>query len=239
MGEKDEKKEVKKKIPERGFKVTLGRFVDIILVGLAVMIIIFSFLAFVGIASSFALSARKATEPGRSCILFSSGINGTTDLSLGPSSSCIFILITPIIIWAVIFPFIAFLALKIWQAWDLSFLVYIWSLINGLLFLFVLVASSVVTIGERYTCNEVATLLHPVSGMQQCSQGGAYLNGTLGFDGYLRFDDLIDTTEAGLWISTIILLIVFVIYILRCILWSFRFCRKATKGKGKGKSSQA
>ena len=239
MGEKEEKKnkekKEKKKIEERGFKVTLGRFVDIVLVGLSVIIVLFSFLAFISIASSFALSSRRATEPFRSCILFSSAINGTTDLSLGLSSSCILVLITPIIVWAVIFPLIAFLALKIWQAWSLSFLVYIWSLIIGLLFLFVLVVSCVVTVGERYTCNQVEMLIHPVSGKQACSQGGAYLNGTLGFDGYLRFDDLIDTTETGMWISTIFLLIIFVIYILRCVLWSFRFCRKSSKGK----SSQA
>ena len=230
MGEKDEKKG-KKKIEERGFKVTLGRFVDIILVGLAVLIILFSFLSFIAIASSFALSSRRATEPGRSCILFSSAINGTTDLSLGPSSSCILILITPIIIWAAIFPLIAFLSLKIWQAWSLTFFVYFWSFLIGLLLLFVLVVSSVLTIGEKYTCNQVATLLHPVSGMQQCSQGGAYLNGTQGFDGYLRFDDLIDTTEVGMWISTMIIFIILVIYILRCVLWTFRLCRKSTKGK--------
>ena len=224
-----------KKISERGFKVTLGRLMDIILVGCALAIVLFSFIAFVSIAFSFALSARRATVPGRSCILFSSAINGTSDIALGPSGPCVVVLITPIIIWAVILPFIGFLIIKIWQAWNMSFLVYIWGLINGLLFLFTLIIACVVTVGEQYTCHQVALLPHPISGMQRCSQGGAYTNSTLGFDGFLRFDDLIDTTETGLWISAIFLLAIFVIYILRCILWTFRVCTKSIKGKGKSK----
>ncbi|KAI6645784.1 hypothetical protein LOD99_13047 [Oopsacas minuta] len=231
MGEEKKESEKSKRIPERGFKVTLGRFVDIILVGLGIIIVIFSLLTFIAIASSFALSARRATEPGRSCVLFSSAINGTSDLSLGPSGPCVVVLLTPIIIWAVIFPFIGFLVLKIWQAWNMTFLVYIWGFINVLLFLYVLIISCVVTVGERYTCDQVATLTHPISGMQECSQGGAYTNATLGFDGFLRFDDLIDTTETGLWISTLFLLAIAVIYVLRCILWTFRCIRKSSPSK--------
>lgn len=235
MGDEKKTEEKKSKITERGFKVTLGRFMDIILVGCALAIFLFSFVSFVSIASSYALSARRATVPGRSCVLFSSAVNGTSDIALGPSGPCVVVLITPIIIWAVMLLFIGFLVVKIWQAWNMSFLVYIWALVHGLLFVFTLIIACVVTVGEQYTCHQVATLPHPISGTQRCSQGGAFTNATLGFDGFLRFDDLIDTTETGFWICSIFLLAIFVLYILRCILWTFRLCSKSVKGKGKSK----
>ena len=234
MGEEGEKKQGKQKIQERGFKVTLGRFVDVILFGLGFIILLFSMLTFITMASSFALSANRATVPGMSCVLYSTAINDTSNIALGNSGTCVVVLITPIIVWAVVIPFMAYLILKLWQAWNLNCLVYIWALINGTLFFYVLAVALVLTIGEQVTCNAVATLPHPIGGQQDCSQGGAYTNSTLGFDGFLRFDDLIDTAEVGLWISTIFLLIVLVIYVFRCILWTFRCCRKTTSKKVKG-----
>ncbi|WP_411025166.1 hypothetical protein, partial [Salmonella sp. s54836] len=69
---------------EKGFLVTKGRFIDIILVTLSIVILLFSFLAFVTIISSLVLTAFASNIPHHRCILYAQPSENKTDIVFGP-----------------------------------------------------------------------------------------------------------------------------------------------------------
>ena len=210
---------------EKGFLLTKGRFVDLVLVTLGLITLAFSLLAFIGITSSLIVTTTASRIPHHRCILYSDSNTEQTEIIFGSSGPCYAVFIAPIGIWLCLVPLMVFLCVKVWRRWNVSFLAYLWTLLLFTLFTYCLVSASLVSAGEAVTCSKVANLTHPLGGKQSCAQGGAYFNVTLGSRGYARFDDWVDLTEAGIWISTCLILFMVVIYVLRCVLWTVRLLK--------------
>ncbi|KAI6645799.1 hypothetical protein LOD99_13061 [Oopsacas minuta] len=211
---------------EQGFLLTKGRFVDIILVTIGFLTLLFSFLAFIGITSSLIVTTSASSVPHHRCILYSEGNANQTEIIFGGSGPCYTVFLAPIGSWLCIIPLIIFLVLKIWRRWKITFLVYLWTVILVLLFIYSIVAAGMVSAGEQATCSKVDNLTHPLGGKQSCSQGGAYFNVSMGADGYARFDDWVDLTEAGMWISTLLIFALLAIYIARCVIYTLRLLQR-------------
>ena len=210
---------------EQGFLVTKGRFVDILLVILGLITLLFSLITFIGITSSLVITTKASNVPHHRCILYSKGNEEQTEIVFGGSGPCYTVFVQPIGS-LVLIPLLVFLFIKIWKRWNISLLVFIWTAVLLILFTYTFVAACLVSAGERVTCSSVANLTHPLGGKQSCSQGGAYFNVTMGPDGYARFDDWVDLAEAGIWISTLLILTMAVTYIARCVVWVVRAVRK-------------
>ena len=211
---------------EKGFLLTKGRLVDLVLVALGLVTLVFSLLAFIGITSSLIVTTTASRVPHHRCILYSDSNQEQTEIIFGRSGPCYAVFLAPIGIWLCLAPIIVFLGLKIWRSWKITFLAYLWTLILIALFVYCIVSASLVSAGEQVTCLKVANLTHPLGGKQSCSQGGAYFNVTLGARGYARFDDWVDLTEAGMWISTCLIFFMLAIYVARCVVWTLRVLQK-------------
>ena len=207
---------------EKGFLITKGRFVDLVLVTLGLVTLVFSLLAFIAITSSLIVTTTASKIPHHRCILYSDSNEEQTEIIFGGSGPCYAVFLAPIGVWLCLVPLVVFLSFKIWRKWKIRFLAYMWTLLLIALFVYCLVAASLVSAGEAVTCSKVENLTHPLGGKQSCSQGGAYFNVTLGSRGYVRFDDWVDLTEAGMWISTCLILFMLVIYVARCAVWTLR-----------------
>lgn len=223
-----EQYEKQRKVKEDGFTVTKGRFVDIVMIAASVALLLFSLLSFITILASMFISSNVSEKISIGCVLFAHANHNSTAIEFGPNGPCIAICIAPLVIWIIIVPLTTFLLIKVWSAASMKCMVYIWTFILSGLFIYTLTNAIFLTIGEHLTCEQVASLIHPIAGNQACSQGGAYFDVSLGGDGYLRFDDLIDTCETGLWVSSILIIFLLLLYIIRCIWWTCRVINDKT-----------
>ena len=199
---------------------------DIVLVSVGLVTLVFSLMAFIGITSTLILTARASTVQHYRCILYSSSNDEHTELVFGKSGPCYAVFVAPIGTWFCIIPLILFLVAKIWRKWNLSALAWLWLLVLTALFLYSIATASLVSAGEHRTCSKVSNLTHPLGGMQSCSQGGAYFNVSRGSEGYIRFDDWVDLTEVSMWISTLLIFFMLVIYAMRSFLCVCRMFSK-------------
>lgn len=187
-------------------KSTPGRIADtVLLIGwLAVLICNCVTLLTMGIIPVSSEAVSKVGE----CTLFIHEENGMKELDAYGSNICIYTIVAPCLVAATTLGFMLYHAIKICLGADLSCVEIIIAFLSGLVLLVALSNACIITFGFISSCLNLATAAEA----QSCGSG---IWGAITQDSTYDVFDTLNAAQSSSWITTLILLILTVLFIIR------------------------